>query len=197
MFIIILIVGFISDIGKPLDFIVPIAYLVLSMVISLVVWRFFAKIYNCDVLVRKIVKDLDEKGFKCKMDEGNLIYTMNDRKYHAGFWQTKSGLFRVSVVDYAIIDEKWDDISTEGKAILANYVNAKCYHTTFISNKDGVACQYVAYIQSEIDFLDEAKQASEMINYAIGTAYETLSEIKQEYSVDNKDKTIGFIRNNN
>ncbi len=148
---------------------------------------------NEESLKEKIIEKLNSEGFKCEKDEGSVVFQMKGRRYRTCLWETNHNNFRTSILDYLEIDENWDKISFEGKAVLANYVNRECYHTTFHCNDEGVICQYTTYIKNAKDFLDETKNAYILIDKAINVANDVLPQIKAHYTTGGKSSPIGFI----
>lgn len=164
----------------------------------------FGAIYLLDVFVfsiptvadieKRVMIKMNEEGFQCKKDEGVLEYTMNDRVYSSYFWRMDMNFFRTMIVDRANIDEHWDRISAEGKAVLANYVNAECYYTTFLANEYGCSCAYTTFVRNPSDFLNEAKNAYDVIGRAFGTALKVLPQIKEQYPMNGNEGSVGFVR---
>ena len=101
----------------------------------------------------------------------------------------------MEVVDYLTIDEDWDNISYEGKSVLANYVNNNCQYTTFVSNDNGVMCSFVAAINSSSDFMEQAKLSYKIIGDSIETANSILPQIKTHYTIKKQENHIGFNSN--
>lgn len=144
-------------------------------------------------LEKRVMVKMNEEGFQCKKNEGVLEYTMNGRVYESYFWHVDKNLFRTVIVDRANIDEQWDKISGEGKAVLANYVNLGCADTTFIAMKNMCVCSFVTYVRNPSDFLNEVKNGYELIGGAYIQALEILPQIKERYSVDETEGGIGFV----
>lgn len=164
----------------------------------------FGAVYLLDLFVfsiptvadieKRVMIKMNEEGYQCKKNEGVLEYTMNDRVYSSYFWRMDTNFFRTMIVDRAKIDEHWDKISDEGKAVLANYVNAECYHTTFLANEYGCSCAYTTFVRNPSDFLNEAKNAYDVIGRAYNTALEILPQIKEQYPLAGNESSVGFVR---
>lgn len=144
-------------------------------------------------LEKRVMIKMNEEGFQCRKNEGVLEYTMNGRVYESYFWLVDKNYFRTLIVDRAKIDEHWDKISEEGKSVLANYVNNECYHTTFIAKENGCICTHITYVRTPSDFLNEAKNAYEVIGRTFNTALEILPQVKGRYPIDETEGGIGFV----
>lgn len=145
-------------------------------------------------LEKRVMIKMNEEGYKCEKDDGVLEYTMNGRLYSSYFWRIDKNFFRAMIIDRANIAEHWDKISAEGKAMLANYVNEECYHSTFLSNEYGCSCAYTTFVRTPADFLNEAKDAYEVIGRAFNTALEILPQIKERYPLVENESSVGFLR---
>ena len=145
-------------------------------------------------LEKRVMIKMNDEGYQCKKDEGVLEYTMNGRVYDSYFWHIDKNFFRTMIVDSAKIDEDWDKISAEGKSVLANYVNNECNHTTFIANGNGCVCTHTTYVRNPSDFLNEAKNAYEVIGRAFNTAVDILPQIKEKYPLVENESSVGFVR---
>lgn len=164
----------------------------------------FGAVYLLDIFVfsiptvadieKRVMIKMNEEGFQCKKDEGVLEYTMNGRVYESYFWRVDKNFFRTMIIDRANIDEDWDKISAEGKAVLANYVNAECYHSTFLSNEHGCSCAYTTFVRIPSDFFNEAKNAYDVIGKAFNTAMDILPQIKEKYPLVENESSVGFVR---
>ncbi|MBO7444857.1 MAG: hypothetical protein J6T86_00395 [Bacteroidales bacterium] len=154
--------------------------------------KYVDNIHSVENLENSIIKKMEGEGYQCEKDDGTLVYMMNGRKYRTHFWEVGNGSFRTKFVDYLIIDDDWNDITNEGKAVLANYVNGRCPHTTFFSTNDGVVCSYIAYVQNSADFIKEAKIGYNIIGEAIAEATDVLPQVKQRYSTMENTNPIGF-----
>ncbi len=170
-----------------------IALLVLCFGIAYLFDLFVLSIRTVADLEKKVMIKMNEEGFQCKKNEGVLEYTMNDRVYRSYFWKIDENFFRTMIVDCANIDDDWDKISLEGKAVLANYVNNECYHTTFIAKGNGCVCTHITYVRTPSDFLNESKKAYDVIGGTLNTALEILPQIKERYLVDEPGGGIGFV----
>ncbi len=177
------------------------AYVIAAILYMLSIFLIEKYVYDTDRVVKSdsvenlensIIKKMQGEGYHCEKDEGTLVYMMNGRKYRTHFWEVGNGSFRTEFVDYTIIDDDWNNISNEGKAILANYVNGKCPHTTFFSHDDGVVCSYIAYVHNSDDFIKEAKMGYNVIGEAITEATDVLPQVKQRYSTKDNTNPIGF-----
>ena len=144
-------------------------------------------------LETRIMLKMEKEGYQCKKDEGVLTYTLNGRRYDSYFWKVNKDMFRTVIVDRFAIDEQWDKISPEGKAVLANYVNGECNHSMFYTNEYGCTCSYITSVRNPADFLEEARKGYNMIGEAYITAVEILPKIKQDYPVNGQEGTIGFL----
>lgn len=168
---------------------------------------YFGAVYLLDTFVfsiptvadieKRVMIKMNEEGFQCKKDEGVLEYTMNGRLYSTYFWRVDKNFFRTMIVDHANVDEHWDKISSEGKAVLANYVNEECYHSTFLSNEHGCSCAYTTFVRTPSDFHNEAKNAYDVIGKAFNTAIDILPQIKEKYPNGGQSDSIGFVRREN
>lgn len=170
-----------------------IALTVLFLAVLYVLEYVFHKVDNVKDIEKKILNNLKSEGYGCSMDEGVMVYEMNGRKYRTHFWNMHTGLIRTAILDYAVIDDDWNKVSIEGKAILANYVNGECPHVTFIAQKSGVLFQYITYVHGAEDFLPEAKVAYDLITEAVQIAVNVLPQIKSQYPVNGRDGSIGFV----
>lgn len=148
-----------------------------------------------DIEKRVMIK-MNEEGYQCIKNEGVLEYTMNGRVYDSYFWRVDKNFFRTMIVDRTEIDDDWDKISAEGKAVLANYANNECNHTTIIAKGNGCVFTYTTYVRNPSDFLNEAKNAYDVIGTAFNTAMDILPQIKEKYHLVGNENSVGFIRRN-
>ena len=142
-----------------------------------------------------IIKKLKREGYQCEKEEGDLVYVLKGRRYRTHFWAVGNGSFRTEIIDYLVIDGEWDKISYEGKAVLANYVNRECPHSTFLSTDVGVVCSYITYLRDSSDFIREAQLGYNVIGDAITTATNVLPQVKLRYLTTEKANLIGFVNN--
>ena len=147
---------------------------------------------DVEVLIRNIIKEMKEEGYECAKDEGVLQYSVNGRKYRAYFWHTGHNTFRTEIIDYALIDENWNDISFQGKSVLANYVNQNCPHSTIVASDKGIVCSHVTAISNAKDFLKSALISRDVINEALEKSSDILPYIKRDFPLQNEVKHIGF-----
>ncbi len=159
--------------------------------------HFIHRIRSEEKLEQKIIKKLRSEGYKCEKDEGELTYRMNGRTYRVHFWQSRNNEFRTAIVDYAQIDEEWENISMEGQAVLANAVNLENPHITLIAQSNRVVCVFISSVSSAEDFMVEIKRAYRAIGEALNYAYDILPQIKRHYPTKEKEKPIGFAQSNN
>lgn len=162
-----------------------------------VVDTYVSNIPSVEELEQRIVRKMESEGYRCKKDEGVLEYTMNSRVFESYFWRVDKNFFRTMIIDRANIDEDWDKISAEGKAVLDNYVNRECYHSSFLSNEYGCSCAYTTFVRTPSDFLNEAKSAYDVIGKAFNTAIDILPQIKEKYPNSGQSDSIGFVRREN
>ena len=177
---------------------IPVALVVVLIVLcfgtAYLLDAFVFGIRNVADLEKRVMVKMNEEGYQCKKNEGVLEYTMNGRVYESYFWRVDKNFFRTVIVDRANIDEQWDKISDEGKAVLANYVNLGCANTTFIAMKNMCVCSFVTYVRNPFDFINEVKNGYELIGSAYSQALEILPQIKDRYTIDGQEGTVGFVR---
>ena len=148
-------------------------------------------------LEKRIMLKMKEEGYECKKEEGVLTYTLNGRRYNSYFWKVDKDVFRTMIVDYANIDDLWDKISLEGKAVLANYVNGECYHSLFHAKENCCLCSYTTFVRNPTDFINEARTGYDMICKAFNTAVEILPQIHHDYPANGQEGRIGFLKQEN
>lgn len=170
-----------------------IALTVLFLAVLYVSEYVFHKVDNVKDIEKKILNNLKSEGYGCSMDEGVMVYEMNGRKYRTHFWNSSNGLILTDILDYATIDDDWGEITREGQAVLANYINMKCPKTTFMVGDCGVVCQYITGLRKAEDFLPEARTAIRLIDVAMQTAFSVLPYVKSQYPVNDREGSIGFV----
>ena len=142
-------------------------------------------------LIDSIIAKLSKDGYECKKEEGSLTFYLQGRRYWAYIWKTGRNQFRVEFVDYANIDEDWDNISFDGKSVLANYVNNECPYTSIVSSHKGVVCSHVTTVDDADDFLVKAKQSYNLFHESFDKVADIMPQIKERYTIVEK-KHIGF-----
>ena len=172
---------------------IAIALMAVYFVAIYLIDKYVFGISSVDVLEDKILQKMKKEGYRCEKEEGVLTYTMKGQEYKSFFWLVEKDVFRTMIVEYCSIDDQWDKISVEGKAVLANYINGECYHTTFYSNEYGCTCQFTTFVKDPADFLKEAKMGCDIIGTAIYKAVEMLPDIKQHYLANGQEESIGFL----
>ena len=191
--IISLIATLMDNVGDVVSFGVLSIVFVAFFVGACLIDRYVLSIPTVADLEKRIMLKMDEEGYPCKKDEGVLVFKLNGREFRSYFQKTDQNAFRTAIVDFASIDEDWDKISMEGKAVLANYVNGECQHSTFYANEYGCFCTYTSFVRNPTDFLAETHIGYYTIKNAYTTAIEMLPSIKQQYTVDGHDGAIGFM----
>lgn len=178
--------------------------LVVSIVLIVLYFiAFFAVDYFMDVykseekFEKSIIKAMTDEGFECTKREGVFMYLMNGRRYRAYFWKTGRKSFRTLIEDYTVIGEdgEWESISYEGQAVIANYVNNECYHTTVVAREQGVSISFITSIDDSKDFLQVSKQAYKIIGETVEYIYKIFPDIKKMYARKENDTRIGFVQN--
>ncbi len=172
-----------------------------SIVIFLIEWyhSFERHEHYADVesIEYAILCKMQAEGYQCEKEEGVMVYQLNGRKYMTGFWNSGNGCYRAAIVDYLTIDDDWDDISNEGKAVLANHVNMECPHSLFVSHERGVACRFYTDVRNPDDFIRAAQDGYHVIGEAVETAMKALPQIKMQYSNKTNANPIGFVNREN
>ncbi|MBR4645516.1 MAG: hypothetical protein IKO75_00175 [Bacteroidales bacterium] len=171
--------------------------LVLYFVAIYIIETYVFSVPSVSDLETRIMLKMEKEGYKCKKEEGVLTYTLNGRRYDTYFWKVDKSVFRTMIVDCANIDDQWDKISLEGKAVLANYVNGECYHSLFHAKESCCCCSYTTFVRNPTDFINEARTGYDMICKAFNTAVEILPQIHHDYPANGQEGRIGFLKQEN
>lgn len=142
-------------------------------------------------MMKRVMKKMTAKGIKCKSEEAELSYLWCNHPYKARFCPNKPNGFRAEIL-VAMKTDTWDQISNEGKTVWVNKVNMNNSQMKFISLDNMFLCQYTTFIKKPADFLSEIEHGDDLIGATLTTAFEMLTEIKEQYAVKPLTFPIGF-----
>lgn len=167
---------------------------VLFSIVLYITEKFYGRYNSVDELEYAISRKLNSEGFKCCKEEGRFVFQMDGRTFRTYFWNLGDGMFRTEFLDFTQMDDDWDAISQEGKAILADYINYDSPRVKFVYNEDVVVCQYITCVRNPKEFMKEADTAWRLTRETLKTIEEVLPKMTQRYAASGP---IGFVKRPN